>query len=78
MLYATLGQQEQAHTELPTAIAMSQSMAMTFWLPAAEAALAQVERRRSCPQWPSKPSWPVVTPHVSLADGGACGARSVP
>ena len=45
MLYATLGQQEQARTELPTAIAMSQAMAMTCWRPAAEAALAQVERR---------------------------------
>jgi len=45
MLYATLGQQEQARTALPTAIAMSQAMAMTCWLPEAEAALAQVERR---------------------------------
>ena len=45
MLYATFGQQEQARTELPTAIAMSQAMVMTCWLPAAEAALAQVETR---------------------------------
>lgn len=45
MLYATLGQQEQARTQLPTAIAMSQSMAMTCWLPQTAAALAQVEGR---------------------------------
>jgi class 3 adenylate cyclase/tetratricopeptide (TPR) repeat protein len=43
-LYASVGQQEQARTELSTAIEMYQSMAMTFWLPQAEAALAQVER----------------------------------
>ena len=34
---------EQARAELATAIAMYQSIAMTFWLPQAEAALAQVE-----------------------------------
>jgi tetratricopeptide (TPR) repeat protein len=44
-LYATLGQREQARTELATAIAMYQSMEMTFWLPQTEAALAQVEER---------------------------------
>jgi tetratricopeptide (TPR) repeat protein len=44
ILYATIGQREQAHTELSTAIEMYQSMAMMFWLPQAEAALAQVER----------------------------------
>ena len=33
----------QARAELSTAIAIYQSMAMTFWLPQAEAALAQVE-----------------------------------
>ena len=43
MLYATTGQREQACTELSAAIAMYQSMAMTFWLPEAEAALAQVD-----------------------------------
>jgi tetratricopeptide (TPR) repeat protein len=43
MLYATAGQQEQAHTELSTAIAMYHTMDMTFWLPETEAALAQVE-----------------------------------
>jgi tetratricopeptide (TPR) repeat protein len=41
-LYATIGQQEQARTELSTAIAMYTSMAMTFWLPQTEAVLAQV------------------------------------
>jgi len=43
-LYATIGQREQAHTALSTAIETYTSMAMTFWLPQAEAALAQVER----------------------------------
>jgi tetratricopeptide (TPR) repeat protein len=42
-LYAITGQQEQARTALSTAIAMYQSMEMTFWLPETEAALAQVE-----------------------------------
>jgi class 3 adenylate cyclase/tetratricopeptide (TPR) repeat protein len=41
-LYATLGQQEQARTELTAAIAMYQAMEMIFWLPETEAALAQV------------------------------------
>jgi hypothetical protein len=45
MFYATTSQREQARAELSTAIAMYQSMEMTFWLPEAEAALAQVERR---------------------------------
>jgi tetratricopeptide (TPR) repeat protein len=44
-LYTVTGQREQAHTELSTAIAMYQAMAMTFWLPQAEAALGQVEGR---------------------------------
>jgi tetratricopeptide (TPR) repeat protein len=42
-LYATTGQQEQACTELSTAIGMYKSMNMTFWLPQTEATLAQVE-----------------------------------
>jgi len=42
-LYAATGQREQARTALSTAIAMYQSMDMTFWLPQTEAALAQVE-----------------------------------
>jgi class 3 adenylate cyclase/tetratricopeptide (TPR) repeat protein len=45
MLYATTGQAEQSCTELTTAIEMYQAMAMTFWLPETEAALAQVEGR---------------------------------
>jgi tetratricopeptide (TPR) repeat protein len=44
-LYATTGQREQARAALSTAIAMYQSMEMTFWLPEAEEALAQVEGR---------------------------------
>jgi len=42
-LYATTGQQAQARTALTTAIAMYRAMEMIFWLPQAEAALAQVE-----------------------------------
>jgi hypothetical protein len=41
-LYATLDQREPARRELSTAIAMYRAMAMTFWLPQAESALAQV------------------------------------
>jgi tetratricopeptide (TPR) repeat protein len=43
MLYATVGQREPARTELAAAIALYRPMAMTFWLPQTEAALAQVE-----------------------------------
>src|SRR5262249_37571424 len=42
-LYAKMGWQEQARAELSTAIEMYMAMDMTFWLPQAEAALAQVE-----------------------------------
>jgi tetratricopeptide (TPR) repeat protein len=42
-LYAATGQREQARAELSTAIALYRAMAMTFWLPETEAALAQVE-----------------------------------
>jgi len=45
MLYATVGQQESARAALSTAIEMYQTMAMTFWLPETEAALAQVDAR---------------------------------
>jgi tetratricopeptide (TPR) repeat protein len=44
-LYAKHGQLEQARTEFSTAIEMYCAMDMTFWLPQAEAALAQVEGR---------------------------------
>jgi hypothetical protein len=40
-----LGRREQAHANLSTAIALYRAMKMTFWLPKAEAALAQVEAR---------------------------------
>jgi tetratricopeptide (TPR) repeat protein len=43
MLYAVTGQREQARTALSTAIAMYQSMEMTFWLPQTETALVQVD-----------------------------------
>ena len=44
-LYAKIGRDEQARAELSTAIELYQAMAMTFWLPQAEAALAQLEGR---------------------------------
>ena len=44
-LYMQMSQAEQARAELSMAIAMYQAMAMTFWLPKAEAALAQVDGR---------------------------------
>ena len=42
-LYAKIGRLEHARSELSTAIDLYQSMDMTFWLPEAEAALAQME-----------------------------------
>jgi tetratricopeptide (TPR) repeat protein len=44
-LYATSGQPELARAELSMAIAMYQSMDMTFWLPQTETALAHVDAR---------------------------------
>ena len=44
-LYAKIDRPEQARPELSAAIALYRAMAMTFWLPEAEAALAQVEER---------------------------------
>ena len=45
ILYAQIDQREPARAELSTAVALYRSMDMTFWLPQAEAALAQVERQ---------------------------------
>jgi tetratricopeptide (TPR) repeat protein len=42
-LFATTGQREQARAELSAAITLYRAMEMRFWLPQAEAALAQVE-----------------------------------
>jgi class 3 adenylate cyclase/tetratricopeptide (TPR) repeat protein len=44
-LYAKMRQREQAHAELSTAIEFYRAMDMTFWLPQAEAALAQIQER---------------------------------
>ena len=44
-LYAKMSQREQARPELSAAIELYRTMDMTFWLPQAEAALAQVEGR---------------------------------
>ena len=41
-LYAKIGRREQARAELSAAMALYHAMDMTFWLPQAEAALAQV------------------------------------
>jgi predicted ATPase/class 3 adenylate cyclase len=43
-LYSQTGRVEQARAELSTAIDMYREMAMTFWLPDTEAALADVEK----------------------------------
>jgi tetratricopeptide (TPR) repeat protein len=45
LLYAQTGRAEQARTALATAIDLYRAMEMTFWLPQAEAVLAQVEGR---------------------------------
>jgi tetratricopeptide (TPR) repeat protein len=44
-LYAKTGHREQARAELSIAMELYKAMDMTFWLPQAEAALAQVEGR---------------------------------
>jgi tetratricopeptide (TPR) repeat protein len=41
-LYAKVGQQEQARAELSAAVELYRAMDMTFWLPQAEATLAQI------------------------------------
>jgi hypothetical protein len=42
-LYARINQREPARAELSAAVDLYRAMDMTFWLPQAEAALAQVE-----------------------------------
>jgi tetratricopeptide (TPR) repeat protein len=46
ILYARTGQRQQAHAELSAATALYRTMDMTFWLPQAEAMLAQVDGSR--------------------------------
>jgi hypothetical protein len=41
-LYATIEHRAEARVELSTAVELYRAMAMTFWLPQAEATLAQV------------------------------------
>ena len=43
-MYTKLGQREQARAELAAAVERYRAMDMTFWLPQAEAALAQVTK----------------------------------
>jgi tetratricopeptide (TPR) repeat protein len=45
ILYVRTGQRQQAHAALSAAIDLYWAMDMTFWLPQAEAALAQMEGR---------------------------------
>jgi tetratricopeptide (TPR) repeat protein len=42
-LAATIGRRAEARAELDTAMTLYRAMAMTFWLPEAEAALTQVD-----------------------------------
>jgi tetratricopeptide (TPR) repeat protein len=42
-LYAKIGRTEEARAQLTAAIELYRAMEMTFWLPQAEATLAQVE-----------------------------------
>lgn len=42
-LYLSIGQGQQAHAALTTAIDLYRIMRMTFWLPQAEAALSKIE-----------------------------------
>jgi tetratricopeptide (TPR) repeat protein len=44
-LYATIGRRAEACAELSAAVELYRDMKMTFWLPQAEAALAQVGER---------------------------------
>ena len=44
-LYSQTGQVERSRAQLAAAINLYRAMEMTFWLPQAEAALAQVEGR---------------------------------
>ena len=67
-LYATIGQRERAHTRVVrAAIAMYKSMAMMFWLPHTEAALAQVEKAITCGERVGKACrvtlHPIMLPH---------------
>jgi hypothetical protein len=41
-LYARIGRRQQARTEVSIAIELYRAMDMTFWLPQAEVALAQL------------------------------------
>jgi hypothetical protein len=41
LIYAEIGRKELAHSEMSAAIALYRAMGMTFWLPQAEAALAE-------------------------------------
>jgi hypothetical protein len=41
-VYTQAGQRKQARAPLSTAVALYRAMGMTFWLPQAEATLAQV------------------------------------
>jgi tetratricopeptide (TPR) repeat protein len=71
-LYAATGQREPAHTALSAAIALYRAMDMTFWLPQAEAALAQVEGA----SWTIRPSWQRCLPSSSRRPARHCAGAS--
>jgi tetratricopeptide (TPR) repeat protein len=85
-LYAKLGRREQAHVDLSTAIELYRAMDMTFWLPQAEAALAQVEgrlwtMRRSSSRFSrssgTRSGCPIPSSSGGLRDRGRSQTRSV-
>ena len=69
-LYGQTGRGEQARAALSTAIDLYRAMDMTFWLPQAEAALAQVEGNVV----PCVRQWGVLASTRRLTSGG-CGDR---
>jgi hypothetical protein len=77
-LYAKTGRPEQARAALETAVELYRAMAMTFWLPQAEAALAEVEGidHLGSPFLASGGSGPIIglTPAVSATYQAASSA----
>ena len=78
-LYAKIGRRAEARAELSAAIGLYRTMAMTFWLPQAEAALTQAEARRPrqriirpCCVTQGSTGWSVFT-GFSHVDTAKCG-----
>ena len=70
-LYTTLGHAEQARAELSTTIDLYRAMDMTFWLPQAKAALAQLEA--GCADAPSGVKHPDTAVHDNHLWLNVCG-----